>query len=36
MDADLAAVESDPLGDLTAVRDVRFSMRGGRVYRDTR
>jgi imidazolonepropionase-like amidohydrolase len=35
-EADLIAVEGNPLEDISAVRRVVFVMKGGRVYKNTR
>jgi imidazolonepropionase-like amidohydrolase len=34
LQADIIALEGDPLKDITAVRQVAFVMKGGRVYKN--
>jgi len=36
MEADIVAIQGDPLKDITTVRNVTFVMKGGKVFRNTR
>ena len=36
MEADIIAIEGDPIADISALTRVNFVMKGGKVYRNTK
>jgi len=36
MEADIIAIEGDPIADISALTRVTFVMKGGKVYRNTK